>query len=185
MEVLETGMHPFLGQHPAAAGRRVRLGDDGRLLGALALRVADAVDEAGQVTQVVVNERLHFQLQIQLPRQQPVHPQAGIEQRAAVVRLNPDQQVALGSGHHALQGERRKVEALAEAVPQPRAERHQHRGAFPGHRQRLAQGGAHRFNRMAAPQGEFQEQMLGETAVENTGLMLGHVGLPLQAMERP
>ncbi len=90
---------------------------------AASFRIADAIDEAAQVAQVVVDEGFHLQLQGQFIAQLAVHRQAGVEQVAAVVRLHPDEQVALGGGHLALQveGGKSKSEDRRDQSPGPKA----------------------------------------------------------------
>ncbi|UWN48335.1 hypothetical protein ASALC70_00515 [Alcanivorax sp. ALC70] len=172
VESLQAGVHPFLAEHPAAAGGGMGVGDDGGLAGGLPFRVADAIDEAAQVAQVVVDEGFHLQLQGQFIAQLAVHRQAGVEQVAAVVRLHPDEQVALGGGHLALQVEGGEIKVRGQARPEPGAEGHQHRRALAGQGQGLAQGPADAILVVAAAEGVLEKQMLGVAAVENPRLML-------------
>ena len=103
-------MHPFLRDHPAATrpGLPFRNHRGGQSL--VTGGVANAIDEAGQIAHIVVNETLNLQLQSQYLTQPPRRHQGGVEQVTGIFRLYPDQQIPLRGGRLAFQGKRRKAE---------------------------------------------------------------------------
>ena len=94
VEVVEV-VHPALGDAERAAGARLAVGHDRPVVLVLGLRVAGAVDEAGEVEAVAVDERRRLAGDGHVARDRVAELELGLPAEVLVVGVDPEQQLLL------------------------------------------------------------------------------------------
>ena len=112
-------MHPPLGDAERAAGAGLAVGHDAAVVLVLGLGVAGAVDEAGEVEAVAVDERRRLAGDGHVPGDRVAEVELRLPAEVLVVGVDPEEQLLLGGLGHLAVGRlvaRVRLEVLGDVV---------------------------------------------------------------------